>query len=63
LKPNSDFMVVCKKKIKPLSVLNSEHHARYWTSFDEKLRFEILQELEKNQNIEYYWNGQNLFKN
>jgi len=63
LKANSDFMVVCKKKIKPLGLLNSEHHAQYWTSFDEKLRFEILQELEKNQNIDYYWNGQNLFKN
>ena len=59
LKANSDFLVVCKKKIKPLSRLNSEHHHNFWTAFDENLRFEILQELEKNKNIEYYWNGNN----
>lgn len=59
LKANSEFMIVCKKKIKPLPLLNSEHHKNYWTAFDEKLRFDILQEIEKNQNIEYYWNGNN----
>ena len=59
LKANSDFLVVCKKKIKPISILNSEHYKNYWTCFDEKLRFDILQELEKNQNIEYNWNGNN----
>ena len=59
LKANSDFLVVCKKKIKPISILNSEHYINYWTCFDEKLRFDILQELEKNKNIEYYWNGKN----
>ena len=59
LKANSEFMVVCKKKIKPLPRLNSEHHHNFWTAFDENLRFEILQELEKNKNIEYYWNGNN----
>lgn len=59
LKANSEFLVVCKKKIKPLSLLNSEHYKQYWTSFDEKLRFDILIELEKNDNILEYWNGQN----
>ena len=59
LKANSDFMVVCKKKIKPISCLNSEHHHNFWTAFDENLRFEILQELEKNNNIAMYWNGNN----
>ena len=52
-------MIVCKKKIKPLPLLNSEHHKNYWTAFDEKLRFDILQEIEKNDNIQDYWNGQN----
>lgn len=59
LKENSEFMIVCKKKIKPLELLNSEHHKNYWNAFDKKLRFDILQEIEKNQNIDYYWNGQN----
>ena len=59
LKSNSEFMVVCKNKIKPISVLNSENHKNYWTAFDEKLRFDILKELEKTQNIAMYWNGNN----
>jgi hypothetical protein len=59
LKANSEFMIVCKKKIKPLPLLNSEHHKNYWTAFDEKLRFDILQELEKTNNIAMYWNGNN----
>lgn len=59
LKANSDFLVVCKRKIKPIGVLNSEHYRNYWTSFDEKLRSDILKELEKNDNILEYWNGNN----
>lgn len=59
LKANSAFMVVCKKKIKPLPRLNSEKHHNNWICFDEKLRFDILQELEKNNNIAMYWNGNN----
>lgn len=59
LKTNSEFLVVCKKRIKPLPLLNSEHYKQYWTSFDEKLRTDILIELEKNDNILDYWNGQN----
>jgi len=58
LKVNSEFLVVCKKKIKPIAVLNSEHYKNYWTAFDEKLRFDILHELENNDNILEYWNGQ-----
>lgn len=51
LKANSDFMVVCKKKIKPISCLNSEHQKKYWISFDEKLRFEILKQNETKKPI------------
>lgn len=59
LKANSEFMIVCKNKIKPLPRLNSENHHNYWTAFDEKLRFDILQELKNNNNIAMYWNGNN----
>ena len=61
LKANSDFLVICKKKIKPLSLLNSEHYKKYFTCFDEKLRFEILQHLEDDGNILEYWNGKEFF--
>jgi hypothetical protein len=62
-KANSGFLIVCKKKTKPLGLLNSENYKNGWTCFDENLRTEILHELEKNQNIEYYRNGKNLIKN
>ena len=59
LKACSDFMIVCKKKIKPLPRLNSSYHKNTFFAFDQDLRSEILQELEKNNNIAMYWNGNN----
>lgn len=53
LKAYSDFLIVCKNKIKPMEVLKSSFNF----SFDEKLRNDILFELEKNNNILEYWDG------
>lgn len=62
LKANSEFMVVCKKRIKPLECLNNANYKNYWTCFDENKRIEILEELEKNHNLLIYWNGKTIFK-
>lgn len=56
---NSDFLIVCKKKIKPIECLNSEHYKMYFESCDENLRSQILLEMEENKNISDYWNGTN----
>lgn len=61
LKANSEFMIVCKKKVCQLQLLNSEDYKNYWTSFDEKLRSQILSSLERDKNILHYWNGQQFF--
>ncbi len=53
----SDFLVICKKKIKPLNVLNSEYYKMYFESFDEYLRNQIIFEIEENNNLLDYWNG------
>ena len=59
LKANSEFLIVCKKKVSALQLLNSEDYKNYWTSFDRVLRSNILQSLERDKNILHYWNGSN----
>jgi len=55
---DSEYMVVCKKKIKPLNVLNNDHYKMYWESFDESLRMKITEELKDN--IKLYWTGEKI---
>jgi hypothetical protein len=57
LKANSDFLIVCKKRIKPIEALNNENYKNYWTCFDEQKRHEILSQIEKDKNILHYWDG------